>query len=100
MRARTALRGVGDANQSRTLDGECAGDEEFRTSASIRRHPRRMSRNGTDESEPLWNGPTLRPAFVAQVLGQVMMESSASAPACAYAQVAQIAPGSFVDDAL
>jgi hypothetical protein len=29
------------------------------------------SRFETEESAPLWNGPRLRPAFVAQVLGQV-----------------------------
>lgn len=28
---------------------------------------------GTLECAPLWHGPMLRPAFVAQVLGQVMM---------------------------
>jgi hypothetical protein len=30
-----------------------------------------MSRTGTFEHAPLWYGPRLRPAFVAQVLGQV-----------------------------
>jgi hypothetical protein len=42
----------------------------------------RPSRFETPASEPLWYGPRLRPAFVAQVLGQVFAsEISQPAPA-------------------
>jgi len=34
--------------------------------------PRMLSQSDTNERAPLWYGPRLRPAFVAQVLGQVM----------------------------
>lgn len=34
--------------------------------------PRDLSQSETNEHAPLWHGPRLRPAFVAQVLGQVM----------------------------
>jgi hypothetical protein len=33
-----------------------------------------LSRSGTHEFAPLWHGPVLRPTFVAQVMGQVMMD--------------------------
>ena len=33
---------------------------------------RGLSRSETDERAPLWHGPRLQPAFVAQVLGQVL----------------------------
>ena len=33
---------------------------------------REMSQSGTFEHGPLWYGPRLRPAFVAQVLGQIV----------------------------
>jgi hypothetical protein len=39
-----------------------------------------MYQSGTTRSAPLWNGPSLRPAFVAQVLGQVMMEGHIQTP--------------------
>jgi len=33
---------------------------------------RRPSHSGTESNAPLWNGPRLQAAFVAQVLGQVL----------------------------
>lgn len=33
-----------------------------------------LSQNSTAEFAPLWHGPVLRPTFVAQVMGQVMMD--------------------------
>jgi hypothetical protein len=42
----------------------------------------RSSRFETTDSEPLWYGPRLRPAFVAQVLGQIFAgENPQSQPA-------------------
>ena len=38
---------------------------------------RGVSRSETDERAPLWHGPRLRPAFVAQVLGQVLTPDGA-----------------------
>ncbi len=91
------VHGIGDANASRTLDGECAGDDAFRRSARGDRRAPLVSRTGTESAAPLWNGPRLRPAFVAQVLGQVMMPQSVG-PAAAYrGETAQIPRGSFFD---
>jgi hypothetical protein len=36
------------------------------------RERRRASHSGTTSNAPLWNGPRLQAAFVAQVLGQVL----------------------------
>jgi hypothetical protein len=44
-----------------------------------------LSRNETAPREPLWNGPPLNAAFVAQVIGQVMADDGAKTPASASA---------------
>ncbi|HEY4943751.1 MAG TPA: hypothetical protein VII56_20150 [Rhizomicrobium sp.] len=100
-RARERVRGVGDANSSRTLDGECEGDGEFRRSAQGDRRRAALSQIGTGSSAPFWNGPRLQPAFVAQVLGQVMTDRQKQTlnPAPAYRrQTAQIPNGAFFND--
>jgi hypothetical protein len=98
MRAASSVRGVGDANHSRDLDGErSAGEQMYAAREACARRPK-LSRNGTLEGAPLWNGPRLRPAFVAQVLGQVMMEPAKpalNAAPNAYTQATQIGPGAF-----
>jgi hypothetical protein len=38
----------------------------------VRSERRRASQSGTTSNAPLWNGPRLQAAFVAQVLGQVL----------------------------
>jgi hypothetical protein len=98
LRARLALHGAAEINDSSTLGSESADGEGYRTTAERRRHDRRLSHSGTGSSEPLWNGPRLTPAFVAQVLGQVMMDAGERSSASAYrGAVAQIAPGAFFD---
>ena len=90
------VRGAEDSNAFRTLDGECTDD------GALARRERRApapSQSGTESFDPLWNGPRLRPAFVAQVLGQVMMDprdrASGLAPAAYRMQGPQIPQGSF-----
>jgi hypothetical protein len=39
---------------------------------------RRASHSGTTSNAPLWNGPRLQAAFVAQVLGQVLSPPSSN----------------------
>ena len=101
-RALGPVRGIGKSNTSRTLDGECAGDGEFRGAPHTERRHVASSRNGTTDYAPLWNGPRLRAAFVAQVLGQVMMDPSDAAlslaPAAYAERGAQIPHGSFFCD--
>ncbi len=59
-----------------------------------------VSRSGTDDYAPLWHGPRLRPAFVAQVLGQVLAQPSGCDPRsvfAAYEDCARPAPRMAVD---
>ena len=42
------------------------------------------SRRGTEAFAPYWHGPRLRPAFVAQVLGQFFPGRAERAPSTAY----------------
>ena len=97
LRARSASRGPAGINDSSRLGSESTGEDGTRAAADRRREDRKLSHFGTQAGEPLWNGPRLNPAFVAQVLGQVMMETQTSARAPAAYRSAQIAPGAFFD---
>jgi hypothetical protein len=57
-------------NASSTLRRKAASPAAEQANASRSRRTPRVSRFETDEFAPLWYGPRLRPAFVAQVLGQ------------------------------
>ncbi len=99
LRARLASRGPAQINDSNTLGSEGADDERRHAAGDRRTDMKRLSHFGTDNTAPLWNGPRLNPAFVAQVLGQVMMEQrepASARPPLAY-RAAQIAPGAFFD---
>ena len=94
-RARVTASASVNANGFNMLEQRDGGGAE-------RSHDRRAGRRhsdachfGTQSREPLWHGPRLKPTFVAQVLGQVMMEPSA--PRGAYPHSAQIACGAFLD---
>ncbi|MEI9991078.1 MAG: hypothetical protein WDM86_13660 [Rhizomicrobium sp.] len=100
LRARLASRGVAEANHSSALGSGDASEERRGPTAERRRDPDKLSQLGTHAREPLWNGPRLNPAFVAQVLGQVMMDAQERASirtTAAYRDAAQIAPGAFFD---
>jgi hypothetical protein len=96
------VRSAGKGNTSRSLNGEDAGEEAFGHSAQDDRRHGPASRIGTTAYDPLWNGPRLRPAFVAQVLGQVMMDGRQEALRLALpayrGESAQIPHGSFFND--
>ena len=96
------LRAAGNASTSRSLNGEDAGEEAFGRSAQGDRRRADASRIGTNAYAPLWNGPRLQPAFVAQVLGQVMMDGREEALRLALpayrGEPAQIPQGSFFND--
>lgn len=96
-RAAGPLRGIGKSNASQTFDGECGGDDDVRGTSFADGRSAAAAQFGTSGVAPLWNGPRLRPAFVAQVLGQVMMDDRATAlslaPAAYRERGAQIPPG-------
>ena len=98
-RAIGPLRGIGKSNSSHTFDGECGGDDDVRGAPFADRRRAAATQFGTSGDAPLWNGPRLRPAFVAQVLGQVMMDARATAlslaPAAYRERGAQIPPGAL-----
>jgi hypothetical protein len=72
---------VEKTNASNTLQHRPGSRESESAHSSGARARARASRFETTDSEPLWYGPRLRPAFVAQVLGQVFAsENSPSAP--------------------
>lgn len=45
-----------------------------------------VCQEGTKTRDPFWDGPRLKPAFVTQLLGQVMPGGAAPAPARAYGE--------------
>jgi hypothetical protein len=55
---------------------------------NVRSDRRRASHSGTDSAAPLWNGPRLQAAFVAQVLGQILAPQT-SDPRLAFAAYQQ-----------
>jgi hypothetical protein len=99
-RPQGVARGGGASNDFHTLDGERHDNARLRGAARHATTAATVSRSGTVSGAPLWNGPTLRPAFVAQVIGQVLMEQKPSASLAYREVVAQIPPGSFIDDAV
>jgi hypothetical protein len=81
---RERIARVEKPNASNTLQQKSGSDEsdsEYISGASARA---RASRFETTGREPLWYGPRLRPAFVAQVLGQVFASENASSAPVAY----------------
>ena len=56
------------------------------------------SRFDTEDGAPLWNGPRLRAAFVAQVLGQVFASAESQTPQPASYRRAQIPTGLLLDE--
>jgi hypothetical protein len=66
------VRGMEKATARQQSDGEYSpsGNRQCRRAAAQNR--RALCQSGTQEHAPLWNGPRLRSAFAAQVLGQAM----------------------------
>jgi hypothetical protein len=66
------VRGVEKSSAGRNFHDESATADTQRGSRSAAREGRPSCRNGTATAVSFWNGPRLRPAFVAQVIGQTM----------------------------
>jgi hypothetical protein len=71
-----------NANTGNDFQGESQGAKNDRSGRAKTDPSRDMPQNGTDWTVPFWNGPRLRPAFVAQVLGQAM-QTAAPTPSAA-----------------
>jgi hypothetical protein len=74
-RALAAVRRVGKPSSSSTLNAKRDGEDGFAHETSAKSRVFFVSQAGTNDSAPLWNGPRLRSAFVAQVMGQVLMDA-------------------------
>jgi hypothetical protein len=79
-------------NQARRPAGESVG----RSAAAFRSG---LSQYETPAREPLWNGPQLNAAFVAQLIGQIVPGAQPASAPLAYRQP-QHAPRALVFDAL
>jgi hypothetical protein len=101
-RNETRVRGAGKANTSRTLDGEWSSEAPFGPRPQVVPSTTNLSRTGTYRDAPNWNGSPLQPAFVAQVLGQVLMDPRARAlslaPVAYGREAPQIPHGSFFNN--
>lgn len=100
LRAEAASRGGSKFNANSKLDGERGRDDAFEHRAATDRRAPHVYQNGTAERAPLWNGPTLKPVFVAQVIGQVLMDGRASGTAITYRRPAQIRSAHLLDSRL
>jgi hypothetical protein len=102
LRLSAAVRPTGDARSFCTLDGERQGHDAPSRALLRPTTPCPACQNDTAPTGSHWDGPRLRPAFVAQVIGQVLMDEQSRAlrlapPAYRYSGVAQIAPGRVLD---
>lgn len=71
-RSADVVSGIEKSNAKRQFQGEYSNAREENLPRAGDASPRRTCQIGTDPHASFWNGPRLRPAFVAQVLGQVM----------------------------
>ena len=70
-------RRLQDLRDSKGLRGEPGPERSAPDDNAKSTHSSRLSQSGTDEQMPLWYGPTLRPLFVTQLLGQMMDDGTA-----------------------
>jgi hypothetical protein len=74
--ARTTVGAVEKPRCDKGLQQDVTSQPPQETASGVRRERRRASHSGTNSNAPLWNGPRLQAAFVAQVLGQVLAPQS------------------------
>ncbi len=75
---------VGKAADANALHGERRDNARQQHDDGRENTQAALSRSGTEACEPLWYGPQLRPAFVAQILGQIMQPGARSVPPQVY----------------
>ena len=95
------VRSLENGNDSKSLDDGGPQFERRRFESPAAGHQLQSSHSETGSSAPLWNGPRLRPAFVAQVIGQVTMnhrEQAARLARVAYNSTASQVPAALLLD--
>ena len=102
MRSATiAPRRIAKASYSNVLCNDGESPEESWDSHSTACLQLQTCQSGTIAFAPLWNGSSLQPNFVAQVLGQVMMvnrQQAAHLAAPAYRRIAAQIPAALLFD--
>lgn len=78
--ARPAHARVEKSRAGNGLHGERRHEAEMPGTVTPCRRQMDLLQYETDAREPLWNGPPLNAAFVAQLLGQVLPRQPAAAP--------------------
>jgi hypothetical protein len=76
-----ALRAIEKASASSALRREKPGTGAHQEKSAPRLTVELVCQDETQRFDPFWDAPRLMPAFVAQVLGQVMPAARASVPA-------------------
>lgn len=89
---RFAAQRVEKPSQSAQLHGERRDEDASARCPFAQRMRGHLSHKGTEDVAPLWYGPRLRPAFVAQVLGQVTAQSKNISAAQVYRSHTEAAP--------
>jgi hypothetical protein len=71
-RSRAIVSSIEKPCSNKGLQQSVTAETPRETAHNPRSDRRRPSHSGTESNAPLWNGPRLQAAFVAQVLGQVL----------------------------
>jgi hypothetical protein len=71
-RSRAVVSSIEKPCGDKGLQESVTAETPRETAHNVRNDRRRASHSGTKSNAPLWNGPRLQAAFVAQVLGQVL----------------------------
>lgn len=78
------VRGADKCGADLEFDGECATPQQIGNFGAEQSERRTLCQYETEVCGPFWNGPRLRPAFVAQVLGQAMEKERPARALAAY----------------
>ena len=81
-----AVRGAEKCGADLEFDGECTNPQQIGNSSREQSERRTLCQYETDVCGSFWNGPRLRPAFVAQVLGQAMETERSARALTAYSK--------------
>ena len=71
-RSRSVVARIEKPRCDKGLQENVTTQASHETARNARGDHKRASHSGTESNAPLWNGPRLQAAFVAQVLGQVL----------------------------
>ena len=95
-REELSVRAVEKVRPQARFDGEQNGQRDPQTWVCTPHTKARASHSGTDQSDPFWDSPRLKPQFVAQVMGQVYgTATSKTSPRTAYGKATRTAPALF-----